>query len=42
VEKFPSKFDIKFRDLPKSFGCQVSLNVDEKGKNFYQLNKRMY
>lgn len=23
--EFPAKFDVKIRDLPKSFGCEVSL-----------------
>jgi hypothetical protein len=32
--EFPAKFDVKIRDLPKSFGCEVSLKVNKKSRHF--------
>ena len=39
---FPSSFDVKFKDLPKSFGCKVNLSVEPHSKNFLQLSRRMF
>lgn len=39
--EFPDKFNVKIKDLPKSFGCQVSLFVDKKTRHFGQLNRRL-
>jgi hypothetical protein len=40
-ESFPDSFDIKIKDLPKSFGCSVQLAVDQQSKSFMLLSRRM-
>lgn len=40
--QFPDRFQTKIKDLPKSFGCEVSLFVDKQSRSFVQLNRRLY
>ena len=39
---FPTRFECKIKDLPKSFGCEVDLHVDQNNRQFQQLNKRLF
>ena len=42
VEEFSDRYKIKIRDLPKSFGCDVSLLVNHKSRSYILFNQRLF